>query len=61
MDSEGIMLSELSQRKINTVLLSFKYGYFKQKNNWAPREQTGACQGEGERREAEGVKKVKKH
>ena len=31
MDREGILLSELSHRKINTVLLSFKYEYFKQK------------------------------
>ena len=29
MDCEGILLSELSHRKINTVLLSFKYEYFK--------------------------------
>ena len=47
MDCEGILLSELSHRKINTVLLSFKYEYFKQKNNWAHGEQTGACQGQG--------------
>lgn len=33
MHREGILLSEVSHRKIDTALLSFKYEYFKQKNS----------------------------
>ena len=47
-DVESIMLSELSQRKTNTICFSLMYGILKIKQTHKPRDQTSGYQWEEE-------------